>query len=276
MPDRDELIDIFDDTLFLCEESEALSRAIQNSIDGQKVYWAEDEVDYVNRADGPEAELKLTDATTVAAAGRYPGMKVCALNFASSVNPGGGVLKGSRAQEECICRATTLYPALTEDDRALYVYTRHRELIELGAFDRANTDDMIYTPGVVAIKEDTGCYKPLPEDGRFSFDVISSAAPDLRHGGSGAIYPDENELRSLFEKRIDRIFRIAALSGSEVLILGAFGCGAFGNSPKLVADVFKNAASRFIHDFKVIDFAIPYSAKHVPSNYEVFKSVLGL
>ncbi len=43
------------------------------------------------------------------------GKKVCVLNFASATNPGGGVVNGSSAQEECICRCTTLYPCLNTD-----------------------------------------------------------------------------------------------------------------------------------------------------------------
>ena len=39
---------------------------------------------------------------------------VCLLYFASATTPGGGVLKGSSAQEENLCRRTTLYPALNQ------------------------------------------------------------------------------------------------------------------------------------------------------------------
>jgi uncharacterized protein (TIGR02452 family) len=41
-----------------------------------------------------------------------PGDRVGLLNMASDICAGGGVAKGSRAQEEDICRRTSLYPSL--------------------------------------------------------------------------------------------------------------------------------------------------------------------
>ena len=43
------------------------------------------------------------------------------------------------------------------------------------------------------------------------------------------------ELESLLTSRIKRIFEIAAANENEVLILGAFGCGAFRNSADILA-----------------------------------------
>ncbi|MDY5941517.1 MAG: hypothetical protein SPJ23_07705 [Eubacteriales bacterium] len=42
----------------------------------------------------------------------------------------------------------------------------------------------------------------------------------------------------LLPARIHLTFEIAAVNGNEVLILGAFGYGAFGNPPETVARAF--------------------------------------
>ena len=39
-----------------------------------------------------------------------PGAKIAVMNFANAFHAGGGVAKGCSAQEECLCRTSTLYP----------------------------------------------------------------------------------------------------------------------------------------------------------------------
>jgi uncharacterized protein (TIGR02452 family) len=41
--------------------------------------------------------------------------------------------------------------------------------------------------------------------------------------------------------RIDRVLRIAAAHGHDAVVLGAWGCGVFGNDPRDVAGLFRQA-----------------------------------
>ena len=59
----------------------------------------------------------------------------------------------------------------------------------------------------------------------------------------------------MLEERATKIFSIAAFHGHEHLILGAWGCGVFGNNVFNIIDAFKKAMSKVPH-FKSITFAI--------------------
>jgi uncharacterized protein (TIGR02452 family) len=45
----------------------------------------------------------------------------------------------------------------------------------------------------------------------------------------------------LMERRIERLFAVAADQGYRAMVLGAWGCGAFGNDPCATAQSFRSA-----------------------------------
>src|SRR5581483_1260737 len=100
--------------------------------------------------------FEVKNETTIAAILRAPAAlgEPCALNFASAKNPGGGFLGGALAQEECIARASGLYPCLLQ---ASEYYTFHRNL-ETCLY----SDHMIYSPAVPVIKNEEGELLPAP------------------------------------------------------------------------------------------------------------------
>lgn len=146
-----------------------------------------------------------------------------------------------------------------------------------------HNDDAIYTPNVVVFQSDTQYPRLLSKDKWYNVNVITSAAPNLRDKPSNAMNMNDGviraeisriELLTLLEKRIHRIFEIAAIKGNEVIILGAFGCGAFSNPPDVVAEAMKREIEKFRNYFETIEMAV-YCPRYDDTNYQVFKKYLG-
>ena len=91
--------------------------------------------------------------------------------------------------------------------------------------------------------------------------------------GSKAVSIKPSELLELHKKRMSRILDIAKANGAEVVILGAFGCGAFQNSPDVVARAMKETVKKYLYSFKTIEFAV-YCPPGDTKNYDVFKRIL--
>lgn len=275
---RESNIVVFEDTLKHCYGNEDLKKAIDYSTANQQIVC--ESLESTPRKFDDRAVVKVTRNRTFEAAESYKNKRVAVLNFASHTNPGGGVKKGSNAQEESLCRCSTLYPILraAEDD----FHRKHRKMIRLDMLDSLYNDDCIYTPDVVVFKTDTRRPRLLDESEWYMTDVITCAAPNLRrdpsnkinpHSGKRAANISDEELFNLHRQRIAQIFQLAKNSGAEVLVLGAFGCGAFKNPPEIVARAFREVTEEFIYDFKVIEFAIYGSRRH--ENYDVFREALG-
>ena len=123
------------------------------------------------------------------------------------------------------------------------------------------------------IREDTFDCALLPKEKWYDVDVITCAAPDFRFDNTGKMYrPDETELMAVLEKRWKRILSVAAFNQADILILGAFGCGVFGNPPEMVAQAFCNAFAEFERCFGVTEFAV-FAGNEDDPNYRVFSEM---
>ena len=216
-----------------------------------------------------KAKVIVSGKRSLEAAEHYAkqGKKVCVLNFASATNPGGGVVNGSSAQEECICRCTTLYPCLNTDQMWNVFYRPHRK-----SANPLYNNDCLYTPDVCVFKSDTNFPEPLSKNDWWSVNILTCAAPNLRerpsnmmnpHAGNTAAKITPSELEKLLTARIRRIFEIAVANENEVLILGAFGCGAFRNPLELVARVFNKVMQDYLCYFDTIEYAVYHTEREV-------------
>ena len=271
-------VEIFEDSVALMNENENLQRSIEASISKQRLYLEAEEVG-VRRKVKSNTKTVVSKKRSFEAAAEYArdGKKVCVLNFASSTNPGGGVTRGSSAQEECLCRCSTLYPCLNIEKMWNAFYGPHR-----AAGNPLYNDDCLYTPGVVVFKSDVSFPERMEEADWYQVDVITCAAPNLRSVPSNFMNPcagetpaeiENEKLYKLHQQRIEKIFRIAAANGAEILILGAFGCGAFCNPPEVVAKAFKAVQEKYTSYFETIEYAV-FCGRYETENYQVFRKVL--
>jgi len=191
-----------------------------------------------------------TDSVTAAAVSHSN--RRAMLNFASYLNPGGGFLNGATAQEEMLCRESYLYNILSHLDM-YYVENGLRKSRHLYA-DRA-----IYSPRVRFIRGDQS----------FRCDVITCAAPNKKAAMRNGVTSDMNDEALI--RRIQFIRDIAEDQRVESLILGAFGCGVFGQNPNDVADAFKFVFNTTA--VKNIVMAVPGEGENVEAFRSRFREV---
>jgi uncharacterized protein (TIGR02452 family) len=151
---------------------------------------------------------------------------LAALNFASARHAGGGFLGGAQAQEESLARSSALYASQLQ---APAFYDDHRRSPSL-----LYSDAMILSPRCPVFRDDDGRLL----DRMHAVGFITSAAPN-----AGAIRQqrrerEQREIESTLRRRAECVLALAAVHGYRRLVLGAWGCGVFGNDARSVASVF--------------------------------------
>lgn len=272
--------EIFEDTIDLINSNKFLTESVRSSVRNQILYREHDDIEIRDKTERT-CNTVVSSKRSFEAAIKYAkeGKRVCVLNFASSTNPGGGVVNGSSAQEESLCRCSTLYPCLSTDYMWENFYIPHREMQ-----NPLYNDDCIYTPDVVICKSDISFPERIDEKDWVKVDVITCAAPNLRdkpsnffnpYAGSKKAVISDDDLLYLHKRRIEMVFKIAAKHGVDVLILGAFGCGAFMNPPKIVANAFRSVQSMYAKYFETIEYAV-FCGGEETDNYVAFCKEFGI
>lgn len=248
---RDENIKIFTDTRDLSKGcfAEETAKAIQNTYVKVDLSRNIDSLPEVNQ------KVKVISSGTIQAAIANHRGRTAILNFADAYTPGGLVLQGENTQEECICRCSNLYECLISG-------VAHSEYYQYNASlnnDGLASNRIIYSEDVLIFKDED--YNLLDEP--FKVDVITCPAPvackDI----------------DIWIERIECVLVSAVMRNCDTIILGAWGCGAFGNSSHLVADCFKKVLQKYSIIEDVIFAIRPTSSVDSSSNYEIFLEYLG-
>lgn len=180
------------------------------------------------------------------------GYSPAVVNFASFKVPGGGVRKGSRAQEENLCRRTNLFESIFR-----FIDTLAKEYglpLEKKRYPLPVNHGAIYSPSISVFREsDDKNYEFMDE--LFNVDVITIAAlknPPLEKGHMN------DWAKSITKEKIRTMLNLAIYWENDSIVLGAFGCGAFANPPEDVAKLFKEVLSEpeYCDKFEKIVFAV--------------------
>ena len=279
---RKERVEIFEETRKLYCTNKRLVDSVDFSKQNQKVIGEGVQIPVSADKYNKPANVVVSQKRSLAAAGQYAEQNVCVLNFASATNAGGGVTKGSNAQEEAICRCSTLYSCISDSHVVSQFHDKHHKDLKSGQMNALYNDDCIYTPKVTVFRDDIDTPTLLPEKLWYEVDIISCAAPNLRNKPGNAMNPDSgskavtmkpSELLELHKKRVSRILDIVKANSAEVVILGAFGCGAFQNPPDVVARAMKEIVIKYLYSFETIEFAV-YCPPGNTKNYDIFERTL--
>ena len=209
--------------------------------------------------EGSPAQIEVRNGTTQQLAKEISSEgPVVLLNFASARNPGGGFMNGAKAQEEDLCRCSALYPTLLK--HSTYYEANRKQNSKL------YTDHAIFSPEVPFFKiRGTGDFLPEP----FFASVITMPAPNskpfYREHGNAA------KLKRCFERRWRCVLAIARDAGIPNVLLGAWGCGAFGGDPMVASETAQIALKDYASAFERVVFAIPGTGKRSKLNLEVFQ-----
>ncbi len=180
------------------------------------------------------------------------------LNIANDMTPGGGAEHGYNTQEAGLFRSSNYH-------RTLYK-------IENSAYPMNSNYGGIYSPNVTVFRglESDG-YPLLKKPFLTNFVAVAPVyKPELSQAGTYTEY-----YRKRMENKIRTILNIAVKYGHKVLILSAFGCGEYGNPPRLVAKLFKMILNEPLYRTNLEDvyFSIKTDYFDLKYNFACFKEV---
>eukprot|EP01083_Nonionella_stella_P169370 574224_1 len=200
-----------------------------------------------------EIDVLNTDCLDAAYSLLCDGYNPCLLNMANANTPGGGFSSGMGAQEENLCRRTTLITALVN-----YVKTNKDRLDPNRAWGYPiESFGSIYVPNVTVIRSNEAPlgYEFLAKP--FKIAIVTAAMLNRPQYNNAFEYT--NATKPVVEKKLKSVLRTAYDNGHDSIVLSAWGCGAFRNPPVGQSKLWKNILlndEEFEGKFKKIIFAI--------------------
>jgi len=172
----------------------------------------------------PMIEVHPMDMLEAAQALSQQGRSVAVLNMANAFSPGGGVREGAGAQEENLHRRSDAIRFTLQYRKEFYPIPEAACLLS-------------WNVTIFRGKEKDG-YNFLDEP--FQVCMISCAAVQHPYLTRKQDYQYQDQ-KELMQKKVELIVNAVHELGCDSAVLSAFGCGAFGNPPKMVAEMFRNA-----------------------------------
>lgn len=216
-----------------------INKLVDKCVNDTRFYPADEKI--LHSAGEYAITVEITNETTGNAINRLltvnKAHNVVALNFASAHRPGGGWLNGAAAQEEALARCSALVKSLESKPE---FYESNKEFNS-----PYYTDAIIYSPDVPFFRDEQGDKIAEP----FFASIITSPAPNASN------LSDKMWLQPVIEQRIVKILRTAAAHHHRTLVLGAWGCGVFGNDPAMVARAFIKGLC-IVRNFDHVCFAV--------------------
>jgi len=194
----------------------------------RKLQFSTDMASQRASSSGGRRDYQVLEQDILEAAGQLVegGFKVAVLNMASATCPGGGFESGAGAQEENLHRRSDAV-RFTKEQRKNYPIPE---------------DGCLLSPDVTVFRaSEKNNYAFLEEP--FKVTMLSCAAithPRLTKAREYA-YREDHEL---MERKVAVLLQAAARCECDAIVLSAFGCGAFGNPPEVVAQLFHAGLQR--------------------------------
>ena len=259
-------LDIFRDGAYRTETDRVVTLPVSGAfVEESQMFSAPIELKNDTKGDRPQWYIFNQDCILATRDLVEQGYNPALLNMASLYHPGGGVLTGSSAQEEDLCRRSNLAISLYQFSLPGGRYGDLADMVRVKRraerYPMDNTYGGIYSPDITFFRatKDEG-YALLDEPFKAAVISVASLNYNPKHGHN-SLDADGNipeADKPILKEKIRTILRIGILKGHDSLVLGALGCGAFCTPPAQMARLFHQVLDEeeFLGRFSKIVFAI--------------------